>query len=220
MGRQLAQVGKIIQRHVIQELVGVSRGGRRRRFLLAHLPFGNAPARLLNTHRRRPDQPVQQRRAADIQHPFIKVRPRDEWRDRLQPRRVFQSRHPLRSAEIRSAKGPHDAIRPRLGGDPGDGIRPILPLLEHHIPLPFRGKTPARVLNNDHVAGLHHAQQVERIIAGDDPVFIVGRAGQNGRLRRSAVQTVNIGGKFHPIAHRRHHVFFNQDSFHKTAFLS
>ena len=90
------------------------------------------------------------------------------------------------------------------------------------LELTLGGKSPPRILRNDHVACLNYARTIkiefqknafffgERgILERKTPIFVVRQARHQDGPLPLLRRTIDIGGEFDAIAHRNHYIFFN-----------
>ena len=103
---------------------------------------------------------------------------------------------PLDVPQVGAALHAHTAGGPGLGGDPVQGVVPILYLVVIGDPLPVAFAAAAHVLDNHGIAPLHIA-----VVDLPAPLFSIGGAHQYRRDLLRAGGQVHIGGQGHPIPH-------------------
>jgi len=84
------------------------------------------------------------------------------------------------------------------------------------VHLALRGKTPARVLEDHHVAAL---DKIVDIAGPLTAVFVIGQARQQDGKPSVGIRTIDIGHEVEAISGRRRHVFFDDDTVLRTTAL-
>ena len=151
-------------------------------------------------------------RAALIDPALVVVGRGHVWRDRFECGNAVGPRHrrqPLGRADVGAAQHPDRAVRPGLGGAPGDRVLAVLLLGQERAPLALGVEPAAAVLHDHDVAGFREREPVDRI-AGRHPVAVVGRPLEDDRQPLGGVRAVDLGGQRHAVAHRHAHVALDQ----------
>ena len=137
----------------------------------------------------------------------------DRHDHRRQMRRVQRRQGTLVAAGVRVAHGAHLSRAPRLRAQPFDRRAAVLGLLREGVPLPFRSKPPAHVLDDANVAA-----PGEVFGLGDlyRRCLVVRRALQDDRecSRRAGAaggRKIDVRGQRDAVSHGRHDVALNQD---------
>ena len=86
--------------------------------------------------------------------------------------------------------------------------------MDHGVELPLGGIPPAHILDHNGVAGLHGAQDVERIAVYYSVFLVIGCAREEHWRGRCPVEPIHVGRQPHPITHRHHDVLVNQNGCH------
>ena len=101
------------------------------------------------------------------------------------------------------------SVRPRLRGDPSEGVGAIGARRAENVVIAFREKVAAFVLEDIGVTALHGCEDVSHIrghaVAHVPEVEVVGSADPDGgHFARGVFGTIDVGRQANAVAHRHH----------------